>query len=434
MLKSVEVEPRHLAQYGLVVDGELLDAVRKEAEPLREARVLHLNATAFGGGVAEILHWLVPLMRAAGLDAEWQVIEGSEEFFGVTKAMHNGLQGMDLEFTPGMQETWERTNEANAHALEGQYDFVIVHDPQPAGMVHFCHPEVSKSWVWRCHIDTSNANRAFWDYLVPYASAYDAYIFTMREFLGPGLSEEKLAVIPPRIDPLAPKNLPVPEGEMKTILQRFGVDPGRPLLCQVSRFDPWKDPLGVIDAYRLVKEEVPEVQLALVGSMASDDPEGWPYYDATLRHAGEDPDIVILHNFYGVGSREVAAFQSGADVVIQKSLREGFGLTVSEALWKGKPVVGGNAGGIRLQVLDGQTGYLVNSVEECAWRCTELLQNPDRARAMGEAGREHVRQNFLSIQHLRDYLSLLNRLTETRLGEAAGDPGLEPPEAVRAPG
>ncbi|MGC8839661.1 MAG: glycosyltransferase, partial [Anaerolineae bacterium] len=406
MLNSVEVKARSLAQYVSVVGEEMVEAVRTLAAPLRGARVLHVNATAYGGGVAEILHWLVPLMRDVGLVAEWRVIGGSDEFFEVTKAMHNGLQGMDLPFTPEMQDLWRRTNEANARALKGEYDFLVVHDPQPAGLLCFHGREGGRHWIWRCHIDTSTPNPAFWEFLVPYLAPYDAYVFTMAEYLGPGLDRGKAAIIPPKIDPLSPKNLPVPEEEQEAVLRRFGVDPTRPLLCQVSRFDPWKDPLGVIDAYRLVKEAIPGVQLALVGSMAADDPEGWTYYDRTLRHAGEDLDIVVLHNFHGVGDREVAAFQAAADVAIQKSLREGFGLVVSEALWKGTPVVGGNVGGIRLQVLHGETGYLVDSVEDCAHRCLELLRDPERARAMGQAGRERVRRNFLSVHHLRDYLHL----------------------------
>lgn len=414
MLHIVEVRTRHLAQYASLVGEEMLETVRTLAAPLRGARVLHVNATAYGGGVAEILHWLVPLMRDVGLEAEWRVIEGSDEFFEVTKAMHNGLQGMDLPFAPEMQDLWCRTNEANARALEGQYDFLVVHDPQPAGLLHFHRREGGRHWIWRCHIDTSTPNPSFWEFLVPYLTPYDAHIFTMAEYAGPGLDHGKVSIIPPKIDPLSPKNLPVPEEEQEAILRRFGVDPARPLLCQVSRFDPWKDPLGVIDAYRLVKRGIPEVQLALVGSMAADDPEGWTYYDRTLRYAGEDLDLVVLHNFHGVGDREVAAFQAAADVVIQKSLREGFGLVVAEALWKGTPVVGGNVGGIRLQILDGETGYLVDSVEECAQRCLDLLRDPDRARAMGQAGREHVRRNFLSIHHLRDYLRLFQRLAGAR--------------------
>ncbi|MBC7223546.1 MAG: glycosyl transferase family 1, partial [Anaerolineae bacterium] len=271
----VEVTARHLAQYALIVGEEMVEGVRELAAPLRGARVLHVNATAYGGGVAEILHWLVPLMRDVGLETEWQVIEGSDEFFETTKAMHNGLQGMAIPLTTEMQDLWRRTNEANARALEGQYDFLVIHDPQPAGLLHFHGREGRARWIWRCHIDTSTPNPAYWQFLVPYLSPYDAFIFTMAEYVGPGLDQDKVSIIPPKIDPLSPKNLPISEGEQNATLARFGVDPARPLLCQVSRFDPWKDPLGVIDAYRTVKKAFPEVQLALVGSMAADDPEGW---------------------------------------------------------------------------------------------------------------------------------------------------------------
>lgn len=410
MLRTVETATKSLDAYRPIVGEDVLARIRNLAEPLRGARVLHINATAFGGGVAEILQTLVPLMQNVGLDASWQVINGADEFFNVTKAMHNGLQGMDIPFTSEMQAIWQRYNEANARALEGEYDFIVVHDPQPAGLLHFTGGKPGRRWIWRCHIDTSHPNPTFWDFLTRYLDGYDAAIFTMREYVGPGVTFPHLAIIPPTIDPLSPKNAPIPLDEARSIVARYGFDVGRPLLLQVSRFDPWKDPLGVIDCYRLVKREVPEVQLALVGSMASDDPEGWDYYDRTIRHAGEDFDIRILHNFHGVGNREVNAFQTIADVVIQKSLREGFGLVVAEAMWKGKPVVGGNAGGIPLQVVHGETGFLVNSVEECAARALWLLQHPEEGRRMGEAARERVRKHFLITRLLADYLELFASL------------------------
>jgi trehalose synthase len=234
----------------------------------------------------------------------------------------------------------------------------------------------------------------------------------MKQYVGPGVHFDPLAIIPPTIDPLSPKNVDIPLDEARKVLSAFGIDTSRPLLTQVSRFDPWKDPLGVIDAYRIVKAKVPEVQLALVGSMATDDPEGWYFLDKTSRHAGEDEDIYILHNFHGVGAYEVGCFQAASDILIQKSTREGFGLVVTEGLWKGKAVIGGNVGGIPLQVIDGETGYLVDSSEECGQRALELLQNPDRNERMGDAGREHVRKNFLITRHLRDYLALFTDLTE----------------------
>ena len=410
MLQRVELEQKRLADYLPVVGEEVIEEVRSLAEPLRGARVVHVNATAFGGGVAEMLQTLVPLMCDVGLDAEWRVIEGEDEFFNVTKACHNGLQGMDIPFTEEMKAVWRRYNEMNAARFEGEYDFVVIHDPQPAGLLHYHGRKGGKHWAWRCHIDTSHPNPAYWDFFAPFISEYEAGIFTMEEYVGPGVSYDHLAIITPTIDPLSPKNAPLAQERAREIVAHFGVDVSRPLITQVSRFDPWKDPLGVIDAYRIVKAQVPEVQLALVGSMAADDPEGWYYLDKTIRHAGEDYDVHILHNFHGVGALEVGAFQAVSDVVVQKSTREGFGLVVTEALWKGKPVVGGNAGGIPLQVIDGQTGFLVDSVEECGEKTLYLLQHPEEAARMGVAAREHVRRNFLITRHLVDYLRLFNRL------------------------
>jgi trehalose synthase len=410
MLPKVELEDKSLAAYAPIVGEGAIAGIRQAAEPLRDARVLHVNATAFGGGVAEMLYTLVPLMRDVGLNAEWRVIEGTDEFFNVTKAFHNGLQGMDLPLTDDMKAIWRRYNEGNATAFEGEYDFVVVHDPQPAGMKALRNGQGGEHWVWRSHIDTSTPNPTFWDFIAPYLEVYDAGVFTMAQYVARGLQLPHLATITPTIDPLAPKNAPMPPQRAQEIVAGYGIDLNRPLITQVSRYDPWKDPLGVIDAYFRVKEQIPGVQLALVGSMASDDPEGWVYYDRTVRHAGEDFDIYILHNFHGVGNKEVNAFQAVSDVVIQKSTREGFGLVVTEALWKGKPVVGGDVGGIPLQVIDGETGFLVDDVAACAEKTLYLLQHPEEAQAMGQKAREHVRAHFLSTRHLRDYLELFTAL------------------------
>ena len=410
MLHTVPVQPRHLNEYRGIVDDALLTEIEDLARDLRGARVVHINATAFGGGVAEILQSLVPLMQDVGLDAQWQVIRGENAFFQVTKACHNGLQGMALDFTPEMQAIWEQYNRENASRFEGEYDFVVVHDPQPAGLRRFTEGRGGRYWIWRCHIDTSRPHPPFRAFFLPYVEEYDAVIFTLQDFVFPGIREPRIRIIPPTIDPLVPKNQPMALDRARETVARFGPDPDRPLLLQVARFDPWKDPLGVIDAYRMAKKEVPDLQLALVGVMAHDDPEGWFYLDRVLRYAGEDMDIHVLHNFHGVGPVEVAAFQTVAQVVVQKSTREGFGLAVTEALWKGKPVVGGRAGGIPLQVLDGETGFLVNSVDEAAERILYLLHHPDEARRMGEAGREHVRRHFLLPRLLRDYLKLFAQM------------------------
>lgn len=416
MFGSVPTAPKSLAEYRPVIGEEETEEILGLAADLRGAKVLHVNATAFGGGVAEILGTLVPLMNDVGLQADWQVITGADEFFQVTKAMHNSLQGMFIQWTPEMRDIWLRYNTANADLFDEQWDFVVIHDPQPAGIL----TKVTErdgvrpygKWLWRCHIDLTDAQVEVWDFLRPYIELYDGAVFTLGEYVKEDLSVPNIAIVPPAIDPLSPKNVDITKEMSDRILRRYGVDPGRPFICQVSRFDPWKDPLGVIDVYRLVKEEIPEVQLVMVASMASDDPEGWSYFERTARRAGEDYDIHLLSNINGVGNVEVNAFQREAAVVIQKSVREGFGLVVSEALWKGRPVVAGNVGGIPLQILYGQTGYLVNTTPECADRVIYLMKHPKVADKMGQAGREHVRRNFLTTRYLRDYLAFFRALTQ----------------------
>jgi len=413
MLTSVPVTPKALVDYRPIVGDAPIDEIQRLAEPLRGARVLHLNATAFGGGVAEILSALVPLLNDLGLKADWQIISGADEFFAVTKAIHNGLQGMFVPWTPSMRDTWRHYNRLNADLLDGEYDFAVIHDPQPAGVLGLAlergRPKVGK-WVWRCHIDLTAAQPELWDFLRPFLAPYDASIFTLKTYAKEDVPTPEVFFFPPAIDPLSPKNVLLAPDTVDAILSRYAIDPHRPVLAQVSRFDPWKDPLGVIDAYRLVKREIPEVQLVLVASMAHDDPEGWSYYERTARRAGEDMDIQILTNLTGVGNVEVNAIQTAARVVVQKSLREGFGLVVSEALWKGRPVVAGNVGGIPLQVLDGRTGYLATSPAACAERILFLLRNPQVADGMGAAGREHVRANFLITRYLCDHLKMFTAL------------------------
>ena len=418
MLTPVPTTPKSFEAYREVILPEDYEEIRRLARTLQGARILHLNATAFGGGVAEILGTLVPLMNDLGLQAEWQVIKGADEFYRVTKAIHNSLQGMYQPFAPEMWDVWRQYNQLNAEALDQEYDAVVVHDPQPAGLLHFLTRRLGGRkwgrWVWRCHIDLTEAQVDVWDVLRPYIELYDAAIFTLQDFVREDLTHPRIVIAPPGIDPLSPKNIPLPKEQVEGILRRYGVDPARPMICQVSRFDPWKDPLGVIDTYRIVKQQVPDLQLVMVASMAHDDPEGWAYWEKTVRRAGEDYDVHLLSNIFGVGNVEVNAFQSAARVVVQKSRREGFGLTVAEALWKGRPVVAGYAGGIPLQVLYGRTGYLVNTTVECADRVLYLLQHPQAAERMGREGREHVRRNFLLTRYLRDYLRLFNQLLPRR--------------------
>jgi trehalose synthase len=414
VLQPVAVGAKLLSDYTHIVGKELIAQVRELAAPLEGRRVVHVSATAFGGGVSEILYTLVPLMKDVGLDVEWQVIYGREEFFNATKLMHNALQGAPEDLNDEQWATWRHYNEMNARELAGGWDVALIHDPQPAAMYHLV-PEKAKGWVWRCHIDLSTPNPDTIRQLLPYIRDYPQSLFHMPSYVPAGM-QGTINIVPPAIDPLAPKNMALSPEDASYVCAQFGIDIDRPMMCQVSRFDPWKDPLGVIDAYRLVKEEFPSVQLALVGSMASDDPEGWDYFNATIAHADGDPDIHILNNFNNVGAIEVNAFQSQSDVLIQKSTREGFGLTVSEAIWKGRPFIGGNVGGIPLQVENGVSGFLVDSVEECAQRTLEILRDPELGKQLGRRGKEHVRKEFLMPRYLRDYLRIFTEL----LGEGSG--------------
>jgi trehalose synthase len=406
VLQEVNLGAKSLADYTHLVGRPLVEEIRRLLEPMQGKRVLHLSATAFGGGVSEILYTLVPLMRDVGIDAHWQVILGREEFFNVTKLMHNSLQGAPDALDPAQKETYDRYNHLNAMGMEGGWDLVVVHDPQPALMRSYA-PENARKWMWRCHIDLSTPNLDTLELVLPHISEYDASFWHQPEYVPEAMRDaEGVRIVPPAIDPLSPKNMALSPEDAAYVCEQFGIDPERPLMLQVSRFDPWKDPIGVIDAYRAVSEKLPEVQLALVGSMATDDPEGWEFFHETYRYADGDPDIKILNNLNNVGAIEVNAFQSQAQVVLQKSIREGFGLTVAEALWKARPTIGGDVGGIPLQISDGLSGYLVSSPEECAERSLQILSDQDLARRLGRAGKEQTRERFLTPRLLRDYAQL----------------------------
>jgi trehalose synthase len=415
-LLHVNVGTKLLADYATIASRGLMDQIKSLAEPLAGKRVLHLSATAFGGGVAEILYTLVPLMRDAGLEAEWRVIYGRDEFFNVTKAIHNGLQGDPTPLTAEQEETFRHYNLLNAEAIDGSFDYVIVHDPQPAGIIEHAR-ELAHHWIWRCHIDLSTPNDSVLAFLLPWLGRHDAAVFHRRQYVPNSPDLPPAYIWPPAIDPLTPKNMALSPEDAAYILDQFGIDVTRPLVTQVSRFDPWKDPLGVIEAWRILRRSHGEVQLALVGSMAHDDPEGWDYYNRTVEAAGGDPDIFILSNLNNVGSVEVNAFQVHSGAVVQKSVREGFGLTVTEALWKTRPMVAGRVGGIVDQIQDGQSGFLVDSVEECAAAMTRIVEEPARAREMALRGKEHVRRHFLSPRLLRDWLALFNGLAGNDAGE-----------------
>jgi trehalose synthase len=409
VLQEVALGSKSLADYTHIAGHGLIEQIRGLAEGLEGKRVLHVSATAFGGGVSEILYTLVPLMTDAGIDAHWQVILGREDFFNVTKLMHNSLQGDPEEISDQQWEVFEAYNVMNAQGLEGDWDVIIVHDPQPAGL-KLAAPDKARRWIWRCHIDLSTPNAATLARLEPLITGYDASVWHREQYVPADLDGGIRRICPPAIDPLSPKNMALSPEDAAFVCEQFGIDTDRPLVCQVSRFDPWKDPIGVIDAYREVKRTVSDAQLALVGSMATDDPEGWEFFQRTFRHADGDPDIKILNNLNNVGAIEVNAFQSQADVCMQKSIREGFGLTVTEAQWKGRPTIGGNVGGIPLQIEDGVSGFLVDSPQEAARRSIEILEDPGLGKYLGRVGKEHAREHFLTPRLLRDWLDLFTEL------------------------
>ena len=407
-LRRVEPTPRSWAEYRGVAPDDLIEECLELAGELSGARILQVNATAYGGGVAELLSSQIGLLVDAGLAAEWRLLCPDAALFDVTKRIHNGMQGQELEMSAAEVETYERHNAHCAAMVGGGWDLVMIHDPQPLALI--ASAPRSGPWVWRCHIDTAAPAQAVWSLLEPYVLSYDATVFTLPGFRPPALGPQPSVAIAPAIDPLSSKNVPLPASVVERVVGATRLDPGRPLALQVSRFDPWKDPLGVVEAWRLARREVPGLQLALVGSMAEDDPEGLEIYEQVRAATSEEADCHLLTNLQGIGATEVNALQSHADVVIQKSLREGFGLTVSEALWKGKPVIGGRAGGIPLQIGDNEAGVLVDSVEACARALVALVTDGDRARRLGSAGRERVRREFLMPRLVRDELRLYRDL------------------------
>ena len=373
--------------------------VVEELRALAGRSMQHINSTPVGGGVAEILTRLVPLLRELGLEATWDVMKGDQAFFSVTKAFHNALHGRPEEITSAMYDMFRANTDANLREVNFSGDVIFVHDPQPAGLVAR-KAEIGRRWVWRCHIDVSAPKPDVWEFLRPSIEQYDAAVFSMPDFA------QRLPVpqfgIAPSIDPLSDKNKPLDRACVMKVLEKYRIDPDWPVLVQISRFDRFKDPLGVIAAYRLVKKRH-RCQLVLAGGGARDDPEGEEVLRDVQEAAAGDPDIHVLL-LPPFSDLEINALVRGSTVMIQKSIREGFGLTVSEALWKKKAVVGGAAGGIKLQIIDGITGFLVHSPEGAANRISQLLADRKLRDRLGENGYRHVRQNFLVTRHVRDYL------------------------------
>jgi len=402
-----------LDKYARICGPEVIDQLRQLVVPLKGAKVVHVNSTRKGGGVAEILAKLVPLKKELGIDVSWEVIEGDADFFKCTKGFHNALQGNKVEIPESLLRNYERTNQNNAERLRGKLenaDIVFIHDPQPAPLLDYCQSRRGK-WIWRCHIDASRPYRPVWKYLRNFVSGYDASVFSLSAFAQPLPHVEYL--IAPSIDPLSEKNIELDGSEVASVVSGFGIDLDRPLMTQVSRFDIFKDPVGVIRSYRLTKKFVPTLQLVLAGGEATDDPEAVTVLDEVRTAANDDPDIHILL-LPADAHRSINAIQRASDIVLQKSLKEGFGLTVTEAMWKGKPVIGGDTGGIRIQVVNHQTGFLVNTPEGASLRARYLLFHRSLLHEMGEKARNFVQENFLLTRHLREYLTLMVSLLHGR--------------------
>ncbi len=435
----VNLEVGRLQDYEPLVEPSLRTRIALAADRLRGLRVVHMNATPFGGGVAEILRSLVPMMNDLGLEASWHVLDPDEAFFDVTKKLHNGLQGKPVSLAAHEIERYWRHNELTARQIQelsGRTDLLILHDAQVLPVAMFMPPTIRM--IWHCHVDLTSPDEGVWDLVEPLTSLYSRCVVSMPEYASPSMTADRLAVFPPAIDVFTPKNELLSDSLARTLLAGLGIDPSRPVITQVSRFDPWKDPWGVIEAYRLARWEVPGLQLALAGALAAqDDPEGAAVLESVILYAGDDPDIHIISDPEVATDQVVNALQRLSAVVLQKSTREGFGLTVSEAMWKGRPVIGGDCGGIRAQIRDGENGFLVGDIETCAQRLLFLLSTPDEAQRLGANGRETVRREFLMPRLLADYLSLFEEvlgLPDSQRGEGAkpGRPDANEPEPLRA--
>jgi trehalose synthase len=387
-----------IEDYSPLIGEEALERILKKAKPLQDLHVVNVNSTYYGGGVAELLGSMTILMNSVGIKTGWRVIQGSPDFFSITKKMHNALQGGEINLTDRKKQIYEEVVYENAIRTHLEHDLVIIHDPQPLPMID--HYRKRGPWIWRGHVDLSAPNRELWDYFSPLVEKYDAVIFSIKEY-AQKLNTPQVFFMP-AIDPFSIKNHSMSEAEIEERLEHYNIPTDLPLVVQVSRFDIWKDPQGVVEAFKIARKEV-DCTLVLLGNVATDDPEGPEVYESLLESQEERLIILSVQD-----TALVNALQSRAAVVLQKSLREGFGLTVAEAMWKGTPVIGGNVGGIRYQIEDAVNGFLVNTVAEAAARIVQLVKDEALRRRLGEAGRESVRQKFLLSRNLEQYLDLFN--------------------------
>ncbi len=393
-----------LSDYAPFMRKDEVEEIKEMASSLGGYEIVHINATRYGGGIVEMLSSLVPLLSSLGLKVRWEVIEGDDRFFEITKMIHNSLQGdRELQFTEDMRSHYLEVNRWNLMRLK-QGDFTFVHDPQPLPIIE---GRRDGAWIWRCHIDPSNANPSVLNFLTRFIEKYDALIFSLEDYAFP---LRKAYIVHPAIDPLSEKNKMLGPSEILRVLEKYDVDSDRPIIGQVSRYDPWKDPLGVIHVYKTVKERIKDAQLVMVGSSASDDPESSRWYKLVSREVEELEDAHLLTDLPDL---EVNAIQRSYYVALQLSTREGFGLTVTEALWKGVPVIARPSGGIKLQVLDNVTGYLIRDLEDAAAKVIHLIRRPWLSRIMGYNGKEHTRKNFLITRLLRDHLRIIGELSDS---------------------
>ena len=417
MFGTIALSSKALADYEPIVGEEALAELRSLARPLQGVRVLHLSLAAFGTAVADMLSSLVPLMSDVGLPSQWQVLRPTQEFFAVNKAMYEALAGVGARWNPEMEAIWRQHTAMNAALFAEEFDLVVVHDPQPGGILsafterHGRRP--SGRWLWHCHLDIGEAQPDVWRLMHRYCSAYDALAFDLDEYVPRDIQAPIITVIEPAIDPLGPRNMDLPPETVTAMLERYGLDPSKPIVCQISPFDRWHDPLGLIEAYKSAEKEVPGLQLALVATYLAEDPEIRAYYEQVARRAEMLPGVFVLSShssLRGLGNVELNAFQRAAFATAQMSIRKGFWVMASDVLWKERPVVASPQGGIPRQVIDGQTGYLARTTDQFAQRIVELHQHPELGARLGQAGHRHVQDNFLITRYLRDYLSLFRQM------------------------
>jgi len=399
---------RWLEDYREIVGDEVIHNIYQRAKRLFGKHIVHINSTYIGGGVAEMLASLIPLMNDIGIDTGWRILHGSPDFFTITKKFHNGLQGEEINLSELKKELYIQSNINFSVYTHITHDFVIIHDPQPLPLIKFYKKR--QPWIWRCHVDLSNPDEELWEFLSKFILKYDMIIISNEKYKKAHLPVRQ-KVIYPAIDPLSPKNMDLSEKTISKYLRKFDIPTDKPIITQISRFDKWKDPLGVIDVFEIVKEKV-DCRLVMCGSMAPDDPEGWRIYQKVERRAKElieDSDIILITSENNI---LVNVLQKISSVIIQKSLREGFGLTVSEGLWKSKPVVASNVGGISLQIKDGVNGFLLepNDTMGFADKIIQILQDPGLAKEIGNNGKEYAKHNFLITRLLINYLDLMNEL------------------------